>query len=149
MSEEGESNVTDRDKIAELNWYRRLQKAENVLIETAITEEVEDCLRNGKTFSNIVQCNVLWKTVNGKEKLIEDLNGKIQSLLVSDTDLSNELAGSYKIMSAVRRLEFMLKIFMETKSDEETRTKSSNRTGVKLPKFEIKIFWRSIRMGDI
>ena len=106
-------------------------------------------MKNGKGFSNIVHCNALLTTVNGKEKLIEDLNGKIQSLLISDTDLSNELAGSYKIMSAVRRLEFMLKIFMETKSDEETRTKSSNRTGVKLPKFEIKIFWRSIRMGDI
>ena len=149
MSEEREINMTDMNKIAELNSYRRLQKAESVLIETAINEEVEDCLKNGKGFSNIVHCNALLTTVNGKEKLIEDLNGKIQSLLVSDTDLSNELAGSYKIMSAVRRLEFMLKIFMETKSDEETRTKSSNRTGVKLPKFEIKIFWRSIRMGDI
>ena len=85
MSEEGEINVTDMDKIAELNSYRRLRKAKSVLIETAITEEVEDCLRNGKTFSNIVQCNVLWKTVNGKEKLIEDLNGKIQSLLITDT----------------------------------------------------------------
>ena len=40
-------------------------------------------------------------------------------------------------MSAVRRLEFKLKIFMETKSDEETsRAKSNNRPGVKLPKFE-------------
>ena len=68
MSEEREINVTDMGKIAELNSYRCLRKAESVLIETAITEEVKDCLRNGKSFSNIVQCNVLWKTVNGKEK---------------------------------------------------------------------------------
>ena len=109
MSEEREINVTDMDKIAELNSYRLLRKAESVLIETAINEEVEDCLRNGKSFSNIVQCNVLLKTVNGKEKLIEDLNG-----------LGNELAESYRIMSAVRRLELKLKILMETKSDEVT-----------------------------
>ena len=141
MSEEREINVTDMDKIAELNSYRRLRKAESVLIETAVNEEVEDCLKNGKSFSNIVQCNALLKTVNGKEKLIEDLNGKIQSLLITDTDLSYELTESYKIMSAIRRLEFKLKIFMETKSDEETtRTESSNRPGVKLPKFEIKRF---------
>ena len=133
MSEEREINVTDMDKIAELNSYRRLRKAESVLIETAINEEVEGCLRNGKSFNNIVRCNALLKTVNGKEKLIEDLNGKIQSLSVTDTDFSNDLAESYKIMSAVRRLEFKLKIFMETKSDEETRTESSNRPGVKLP----------------
>ena len=30
-------------------------------------------------------------TVNGKEKSIEDLNGKIQSLLITDTDLTDEL----------------------------------------------------------
>ena len=66
-------------------------------------------MRNGKSFSNTVQCNVLLKTVNGKEKLIEDLNG-----------LGNELAESYRIMSAVRRLELKLKILMETKSDEVT-----------------------------
>ena len=141
MSEEREINVTDMDKIAKLNSYRRLRKAESVLIKTPINEQVEDCLRNGKGFSNIVQCNALLKTVNGKEKLIEDLKGKLQSLLISDTDLSSELTESYKIMSAVRRLEFKLKKFMETKSDEETtRTESSNRTGVKLPKFEIKRF---------
>ena len=134
MSEEREINVTDMDKIAELNSYRRLRKAESVLIETAINEEVEGCLRNGKSFNNIVRCNALLKTVNGKEKLIEDLNGKIQSLSITDTDFSNDLAESYKIMSAVRRLEFKLKIFMERKSDEETtRTESSNRPGVKLP----------------
>ena len=129
------------DKIAKLNSYRRLRKAESVLIKTPINEQVEDCLRNGKGFSNIVQCNALLKTVNGKEKLIEDLKGKLQSLLISDTDLSSELTESYKIMSAVRRLEFKLKKFMETKSDEETtRTESSSRTGVKLRKFEIKRF---------
>ena len=49
MSEEREINVTDMDKIAELNSYRLLRKAESVLIETAINEEVEDCLRNGKS----------------------------------------------------------------------------------------------------
>ena len=141
MSEEREINVTDMDKIAKLNSYRRLRKAESVLIKTPINEQVEDCLRNGKGFSNIVQCNALLKTVNGKEKLIEDLKGKLQSLLISDTDLSSELTESYKIMSAVRRLEFKLKKFMETKSDEETtRTESSSRTGVKLRKFEIKRF---------
>ena len=44
-------------------------------------------------------------------------------------------------MSAVRRLEFKLKILMETKSDEETtRTERCTRPGVKLPKFEIKRF---------
>ena len=120
MSEEREINVTDMDKIAELNSYRLLRKAESVLIETAINEEVEDCLRNGKSFSNIVRCNVLLKTVNAKEKLIEDLNGKIQSLSISNTGLRNGLAESYKIMSAVRRLELKLKILMETKSDEVT-----------------------------
>ena len=54
-------------------------------------------------------------------------------------------------MSAVRRLEFKLKIFMETKSDEETpRVENNDWPGVKLPKFEQKInFWRSFRMGDI
>ena len=31
MSEEGEINVTDMDKIAKLNSYRRLKKAESVL----------------------------------------------------------------------------------------------------------------------
>ena len=77
-------------------------------------------MRNGKSFSNIVRCNVLLKTVNAKEKLIEDLNGKIQSLSISDTGLRNGLAESYKIMSAVRRLELKLKILMETKSDEVT-----------------------------
>ena len=57
------------------------------------------------------------------------------------TDLSNELTESHKIMSAVRRLEFKLKIFMETKSDEETtRTERCTRPGVKLSKFEIKRF---------
>ena len=112
MSEQREINVTDMNKIAELNSYRRLRKAESVLIETAINEEVEDCLRNGKSFNNIVQCNALLKTVNGKEKLIEDLNGKIQSLSITDTDFSNDLAESYKIMSAVRRFEFKLEIFM-------------------------------------
>ena len=53
----------------------------------------------------------------------------------------NGLTESYKIMSAVRRLELKLKIFMETKSNEEiTRTESSDRPGAKLPKFEIKRF---------
>ena len=75
MSEEREINVTDMDKIAELNSYTLLWKPKSVLFETAINEEVDDCLRNGKSFRNIVQCNVLLKTVNGKEKLIEDLNG--------------------------------------------------------------------------
>ena len=42
MSEEREINVTDMDKIAELNSCRRLRKAESVLIETAMNEEVED-----------------------------------------------------------------------------------------------------------
>ena len=130
------------DKITELNSYRRLRKAEGVLIETAINKDVEDCLRNGKSFSNIVQCNILLKTVNRKEKLIKDLNGKMQSLVITDTNLSNELTESYKVMSVVKRLEFKLKIFMETKSDEEatTRTESSNRPGVKLSKFELKRF---------
>ena len=76
MSEEREINVTDMDKIAELNPYRRLRKAESVLIEIAINEEVEDCLKNGKSLGNIVQCNALLKTVNEKEKFIEDLNVK-------------------------------------------------------------------------
>ena len=76
MSEEREINVTDMDKIAELNSYKRLRKAESVLIETAINEEVEDCLKNGKSLSNIVQCNALLKTVIEKEKFIEDLNVK-------------------------------------------------------------------------
>ena len=58
MSEEREINVTDVDKIAELNSYRRLRKAESALTETAINEEVQDCLKNGKSFSNIVECNV-------------------------------------------------------------------------------------------
>ena len=40
MSEEREMNVTDMDKITGLNSYRRLRKAESVLIETAINEEV-------------------------------------------------------------------------------------------------------------
>ena len=43
-----------------------------------------------------------------------------------DTEPSNELTYSYKIMSAVRRLEFKLKIFMETKSDKETPRVESN-----------------------
>ena len=129
------------DKITELNSYRRLRKAEGVLIETAINKDVEDCLRNGKSLSNIVQCNILLKTVNRKEKLIKDLNGKMQSLVITETDLSNELTESYKVMSVVKRLEFKLKIFMERKSDEEaTRTGSSNRPGVKLSKFELKRF---------
>ena len=81
MSQETEINVTDMVIVAELNLYRRLRKAESELTETTINEEVENCLRNGKSFSNTVQCNVLLKTVNGKEKLIEDFNGKIQSLL--------------------------------------------------------------------
>ena len=98
-------------------------------------------MRNGKSFSNIVQCNILLKTVNRKEKLIKDLNGKMQSLVITDTDLSNELTESYKVMSVVKRLEFKLKIFMERKSDEEARrTESSNRPGVKLSKFELKRF---------
>ena len=109
MSQEREINVTDMVRVAELNLYRRLRKAKSELIETTINEEVENCLRNGKSFSNTVQCNVLLKTVNGKEKLIEDLNG-----------LGNELAESYRIMSVVRRLELKLKILMETKSDEVT-----------------------------
>ena len=108
MSQETEINVTDMVIVAELNLYRRLRKAESELTETTINE-VENCLRNGKSFSNTVQCNVLLKTVNGKEKLIEDLNG-----------LGNELAESYRIMSVVRRLELKLKILMETKSDEVT-----------------------------
>ena len=53
----------------------------------------------------------------------------------------NGLTESYKIMSAVRRLELKLKIFMETKSNEETtRTESGDRPSAKLPKFEIKRF---------
>ena len=80
MSQETEINVTDMVKAAELNLYRRLRKAESELIETTINE-VENCLRNRKSFSNTVQCNVLLKPVNGKEKLIEDFNGKIHSLL--------------------------------------------------------------------
>ena len=44
-------------------------------------------------------------------------------------------------MSAARRLELKLKIFIETKSEEGTsRVKSNNRPGVKLLKFEIKKF---------
>ena len=62
MSEEREINATDMEKIAELHSYRRLWKAEKVLIETAINEEVEDCLENGKSFSNIVYSVMLyWK----------------------------------------------------------------------------------------
>ena len=65
----------------------------------------------------------------------------MQSLVITDTDLSNELTESYKVVSVVKRLEFKLKIFMERKSDEEaTRTESSNRPGVKLSKFELKRF---------
>ena len=50
-------SVTDMVKAAELNLYRRLRKAESELIETTINE-VENCLRNRKSFSNTVQCNV-------------------------------------------------------------------------------------------
>ena len=65
----------------------------------------------------------------------------MQSLVITDTDLSNELTESYKVMSVVKRLEFKLKIFMKRKSDEEARrTESSNRPGVKLSKFELKRF---------
>ena len=70
MSQEREINITDMVRVAELNLYRRLRKAKSELIETTINEEVENCFRNGKSFSNIAQCNVLLKTVNGKEKLI-------------------------------------------------------------------------------
>ena len=70
MSQEREINITDMVRVAELNLYRRLRKAKSELIETTINEEVENCLRNGKSSSNIAQCNVLLKTVNGKEKLI-------------------------------------------------------------------------------
>ena len=77
MNEEREINVTNTDKITQLNSYRCLRKAEGVLIETQMKYEVEDCLNNSKSFSNIVKCNVLLKTVNEKKQLIEDLNAKI------------------------------------------------------------------------
>ena len=80
MNEEREINVTNTDKITQLNSYRYLRKAEGVLIETQMKYEVEDCLNNSKSFSNIVQCNVLLKTVNEKKQLIEDLNAKIQNV---------------------------------------------------------------------
>lgn len=85
MNGKREINVTDMDNITELNSYRRLRKAESVLIETQIKEKVEDFLNNNKSFSNIVQCDVLFKTVNEKDKSIEDLNAKIQNLLIIDT----------------------------------------------------------------
>ena len=66
MSQEREINVTDMVKVAELNLYWRLRKAGSELTETTINEEVENCLRNCKSFSIIVLCNVLLKTVNGK-----------------------------------------------------------------------------------
>ena len=85
MNGKREINVTDMDRITELNSYRRLRKAESVLIETQIKEKVEDFLSNNKNVSNIVQCDVLFKTVNEKDKSIEDLNAKIQNLLIIDT----------------------------------------------------------------
>ena len=52
-------------------------------------------------------------------------------------------------MSAVRRLEFKFKIFMEAKSDEET-TRTETVIDLALSCQSLKeIFWRSIRMGDI
>ena len=54
------------DKIIELNSCRRLRKAESVLSETQIKEKVEYFLNNNKSFSNIVQCDVLFKTVMKK-----------------------------------------------------------------------------------
>ena len=54
------------NKIIELNSYRRLRKAESVLSETQIKEKVEYFLNNNKSFSNIVQCDVLFKTVMKK-----------------------------------------------------------------------------------
>ena len=155
MSQEREINVTDMVKVAELNLYWRLRKAGSELTETTINEEVENCLRNCKSFSIIVLCNVLLKTVNGKQKSIEDFKGKIQSLLTHFSPGSHfytprkrrfsDVFWAYRNVtldqSAVRRLEFKFKIFMETKSDEETaRTESSNRPGVELPKSEIKRF---------
>lgn len=85
MNGKREINVTHMDRITELNSYRRLRKAESVLIETQIKEKVEDFLNNNKNVSNIVQCDVLFKTVNEKDKSIEDLNAKIQNLLIIDT----------------------------------------------------------------
>ena len=54
------------DKITESNSYRHLKKAKSVLIEPRVKKKIKDSSNNSKSFSNIVEYNVLSKTVNEK-----------------------------------------------------------------------------------
>lgn len=87
--------------INELNSCRRNRKAGNILVDTQIKEEDEYCLNNGKNFKNMVKSKVLLETISGKERLIENININIQSLVVTDADKLNELTESYSIISSI------------------------------------------------
>ena len=87
------------DKINKSNSSRRDRKAESMLLDTQIKEEVEYCLTNVKNLENMV----LLGNKSGKERLIENLNTNIQSLAVTDADKLNELTESYNIVSSVYR----------------------------------------------
>ena len=54
------------DEITESNSYRHLRKAKSVLIEPRVKKKIKDSSNNSKSFSNIVEYNVLSKTVNEK-----------------------------------------------------------------------------------
>ena len=90
-------------KINELNSCRRNKKAGSILIDIQIKEEVEYCLNNGKNIKNMVKSKVLLETISGEERLIENLNTNIQSLVVIDADKLNELTKSYNILSSIYR----------------------------------------------
>ena len=90
-------------KINELNSCRQNGKAGSMLVDTQIKGEVEYCLNNGKKIKNMVKSKVLLETISGKERLIENLNINIQSLVVTDADKLNELTESYNIVSSIYR----------------------------------------------
>lgn len=75
----------DMDKTNELNSYSRNRKAESVLVNTQAKQQVEYCLNNGKIL------RALLETITDKERLIENLNTKIQCLVVVGADKLNEL----------------------------------------------------------
>ena len=52
------------DKITESNSYRYLRKAKSVLIEPRVKKKIKDSSNSSKSFRNIVEYNVLSKTVN-------------------------------------------------------------------------------------
>ena len=90
-------------KINELNSCRQNGKAGSMLVDTQIKGEVEYYLNNGKKIKNMVKSKVLLETISGKERLIENLNINIQSLVVTDADKLNELTESYNIVSSIYR----------------------------------------------